>query len=47
MLSWLNSTGTFLDFSTSILSISAFKLIKWDFAANLDVSTPVAFFTSA
>ena len=26
---------------------SAFKLAKSDFAANLDVSTPVAFFKSA
>ena len=47
LLSWLKTTGTFFDLSTSILSISAFKLSKWDFAANLDVSTPVAFFTSA
>ena len=47
MLSLLKSTGTVFNLSTSILSTSAFKLAKSDFAANLEVSTPVAFFKSA
>ena len=47
LLSLLKSTGTVFHLSTSILSISAFKLAKSDFAANVDVSTPVAFFKPA
>ena len=43
MLSLLKSTGTVFNLSTSILSISVFKPVKSDFAANLDVSTPVSF----
>ena len=46
LLSLFKSTGTvvtsYIDLSTSILS--GFGLAKSDFAANLDVSTPVAFF---
>ena len=38
------SKGTVFNLSISILSTSAFKLAKSDFAAKLDVSTPVAFF---
>ena len=44
LLSLLKSIGTFVILSTSIVSISAFKIDKSDFAANLDVSTRVAFF---
>ena len=33
--------------STFILSTSAFRLAKSDFAAKLDVSIPIAFFNSA
>ena len=40
----LKSTGTVSNFSKSILSTSAFKLFKSDFAPNLEVSTPVALF---
>ena len=47
MLSLLKSAGTGFNSSTSIWSISAFKLPKSGFAANLDVSTPVGFFKSA
>ena len=43
----LKSSGTVFNLSTSILPTSAFKLAKSDFAANLDVSIPVAFFKSA
>ena len=42
-LSLLKSAGRVFNLSMSILSTSAFKLAKWDFAARLDVSTPVAF----
>ena len=45
MLNWLKSTGTVYNLQTSILA-SIFRPIKTDFAANLDVSTPVAFFKS-
>ena len=38
------SKGTVFNLSISILSTSAFKLAKSDFAVKLDVSTPVAFF---
>ena len=41
--SLLKSIGTVFNLSTSTLSISAFTLAKSDFAARLDVSTPVAF----
>ena len=44
LLSLLKSTGTLSYLSATILSISVFRLTKSDFAANLDVSTPVAFF---
>ena len=43
-LSLLKSAGTAFDFSTSILSIPAFRVAKSDFTANLDVSTPLACF---
>ena len=46
LLNLLQSTGTVFNFSTSILSISAFKIAKSNFAASLDVSTPVVFFKS-
>ena len=42
LLSLLKSTGTVFNLSTSILSISAFRLAKSDFDAKLDLSTPVA-----
>ena len=47
MLSLLKPIETVFNFSTSILSISAFKVAKFDFSANLEVSIPVAFFKSA
>ena len=40
----IKSTGAVFNLLTSILSTSAFKRAKSDFDANLDVSTPVAFF---
>ena len=43
LLSFLKSTGTVFNLSTSIFSVSTFKLDRSDFDANLDVSTPVAF----
>ena len=43
----MKSIGTVFNLSTSSLSISVFKLAKPDFAADFDVSTPVAFFNSA
>ena len=46
LLSLFKSTGTVFNLSTSILSSSAFKLAKFDFSANLDVSIPVAFLKS-
>ena len=46
LLSLLKATGTVFNLSTSILSTFPLKLAKSDFAANLDVSTPVAFFES-
>ena len=46
LLNLLKSKGTVFNLSTSILSILAFKLAKLDFAATLDVSTPVTFFKS-
>ena len=47
MLTLLKPIETVFNFSTSILSISAFKVAKFDFSANLEVSIPVAFFKSA
>ena len=41
------SVGTFFSLSMSNLSTLDFKLAKSTFLANLDVSTPVAFFKSA
>ena len=46
LLNLLKSTGTVFNLVTSILSTSAFKLAKSDFASNLDVITPVSFFKS-
>ena len=46
LLNLLKSTGTVFNLVTSILSASAFKLAKSDFASNLDVITPVSFFES-
>ena len=46
LLSLLKSTGTAFNLSASILSISAFKLVKSYFATDLDVSTYVAFLKS-
>ena len=46
LLSLLKSTGTVFNLSASILLTPAFKVIKSDFAANLEVSVPVAFFKS-
>ena len=45
-VSLLNSLETDLNSLTSILSISAYRLAKSDFAPNLDVSTLLAFFKS-
>ena len=42
----LKSVGTVFGLPTSILSTSAFNLAKSNFAAKLDVSTPVALFKS-
>ena len=42
----LRLVGTLFNLSIFNLSTSAFKLTKSDFAANLDVSIPVAFFKS-
>ena len=42
----LNLVGTLFTWSVSNLSTSAFKLTRSDFAANLDVSIPVAFIKS-
>ena len=39
--------GIVFDSPMSILSTSAFKLAKSDFAGNLEVISPVAFFKSA
>ena len=47
LLSLLKSTGTDFHLSIYILSTSAFRIGKSDFAANLDVSTAVAIFNSA
>ena len=47
LLSLLKSTGTIFKLSRSILSTSAFKLTKSNFAANLKVSVAFAFFKSA
>ena len=46
MLSLLILTGTAFNLSKSILPISAFKLVKSNFAATLDLSTHVSFFRS-
>ena len=46
LLSLLKSIGKGFKLSISIFSTSAFKLAKSDFAANLEVSIPVAFFKS-
>ena len=46
-LSLLKSIGTGINLLTSNLSTSAFKLAESDFAANLEVSIPVAFFKSS
>ena len=45
LLSLLTSAGT-INLSMPILSTSAFKLVKSDFAARLDISTHAAFFKS-
>ena len=45
-LSLVKSTGARTNLSISNLSTSAFKLTKSDFAANLNVSIPVAFLKS-
>ena len=45
LLSLLKSTGAIINLSISILSTLAFKLDKSDFAANLDMSIPVAIYT--
>ena len=42
----LKLVGTFFNLSISNRSTSAFKLTRSDFAANLDVSIPVAAFKS-
>ena len=42
----LKLVGSLFNLSISNLSTSAFKQTKSDFAANLDVSIPVAFFRS-
>ena len=47
MLSLLKSRRIVFNLSTSILSTSAFKLAKSDFAANLDMSTPAAVLKSS
>ena len=46
LLSLLKSIGKGFILSISIFSTSAFKLAKSDFAANLEVSIPIAFFKS-
>ena len=46
LLSLLKSIGKGFKLSISIFSTSAFKLAKSDFAANLEVSIPIAFFKS-
>ena len=46
LLNILKSVETVIGLCISILSISTFKLPKSDFAAKLDISTPVAPFTS-
>ena len=46
LLSLLKSIGKGFKLSISIFSTSAFKLVKSDFAANLEVSIPIAFFKS-
>ena len=43
LLSLLKSKGAVFNFSTTILSASAFKFAKFDFSANLKVLFPVAF----
>ena len=45
-LSLVKSTGARTNLSISNLLTSAFKLTKSDFAANLNVSIPVAFLKS-
>ena len=47
LLSLLKSVETVFNLSTSVLSTTAFNVTKSDFAAKLDVSTPVALFKSA
>ena len=46
LLSCLKSAGTVVSLSISILSTSAFKLTKSDFAAKLDASTSAVPFKS-
>ena len=46
LLNLLKSIGTVFNLFVSVESTSAFRLARPDFAANLDVSTPVAFFKS-
>ena len=43
LLNLLELLGIGISFSTSILSISAFKFSKFDFSANLGISAPVEF----
>ena len=47
LLSLLKSMETVFNLSTSVLSTTALNVAKSDFAAKLDVSTPVALFKSA
>ena len=42
----LTRTGTGINLLISDISISAFKLVKSDFVASLDVSIPLAFLNS-
>ena len=44
MLNLLKPKGTVFNLSISTLSTLALKFVKSGFAANLDVSNPVAFF---
>ena len=45
LLSLLKSTETAFNLPTYILSVSAFKIAKFDFNAKLEESVPVASFT--
>ena len=47
LLKLLKSAGTVFNFSTSVLSMSAFNETKSDVAAKLDVSTPDTLFKLA